>query len=134
MPLLEALLSIKEDSEYGPKSLKMDANLFRNTVCSAPSWLRSRNRSVNFGSSLDRLLVDPYGAKRTHLRRDELPGFNASELRPRWILHSHGVAVHLPVHRYTQKYILDVLILFSCKIMFLMLQQWSLTTSSSVIQ
>lgn len=82
--------------------LEIDANLFRNTVRSTPGWLRSRHRSVNFGSSIDRLFVDPHGAKRTYLRRDELSGSDASEFWPRWILHSHGTAVFLSVHRYTQ--------------------------------
>lgn len=82
--------------------------LFRNTVRSAPGWLWSRHRLVNFSRGVDRLLVDTHGAKRAYLRRDELPGSDASEFRSRRLLHPHGVAIHLSVYRYVSSRFLVV--------------------------
>jgi len=74
--------------------------LFRDTICIASSWFRTRHWPANSGGGIDWLFIDSYGAKWSHLWRNELPRADAREFRPCRFLHSDGVAIHLSVHWY----------------------------------
>lgn len=73
---------------------------FRNTLRATSSWIRFRNDIIDSRCCTHRLFINFDGEEWTSLWRNELSGFNESELWPHRFLHSHSTSVYLSFYRY----------------------------------